>query len=397
MYLRKQFYELEKRINEKKNLIQVITGPRQSGKTTLAQQITNKLQLPYHFVSADTVPSNYSLWVTQQWDIARSKFKNSSSKIFLLIIDEIQKINNWSEYVKKEFDKDRLLKLNIKVILLGSSTLLISKGLTESLFGRFEMIKLSHWTFKEMNEAFGFSPEQYVYFGGYPGAVDLIEDESRWRDYIRNSIIETTISKDILQLTTIQKPALLKNLFELACIHNGEILSYNKLLGQLTDAGNTTTLSHYAELLDNIWMLTGLQKFSGSKIKSKSSTPKWIVYNSALTSAYNELSFKETLKDLRLWGRKIEQAVGSFLINNSRIENFDLYYWRDGNNEVDFIIKKGKKTIAIEVKSEKATFHKGLVAFSEKFKPMKTILVSDYEWNWKDFFSLNISQLFDYS
>lgn len=397
MYLRKQLYELEKRINEKKNLIQVITGPRQSGKTTLAQQITNKLQLPYHFVSADTVPSNYSLWVTQQWDIARSKFKNSSSKIFLLIIDEIQKINNWSEYVKKEFDKDRLLKLNIKVILLGSSTLLISKGLTESLFGRFEMIKLSHWTFKEMNEAFGFSPEQYVYFGGYPGAVDLIEDESRWRDYIRNSIIETTISKDILQLTTIQKPALLKNLFELACIYNGEILSYNKLLGQLTDAGNTTTLSHYAELLDNIWMLTGLQKFSGSKINSKSSTPKWIVYNSALTSAYNELSFKETLKDLRLWGRKIEQAVGSFLINNSRIENFDLYYWRDGNNEVDFIIKKGKKTIAIEVKSEKATFHKGLVAFSEKFKPMKTILVSDYEWNWKDFFSLNISQLFDYS
>lgn len=397
MYLRKQFYELEKRINEKKNLIQVITGPRQSGKTTLAQQITNKLQLPYHFVSADTVPSNYSLWVTQQWDIARSKFKNSSSKIFLLIIDEIQKINNWSEYVKKEFDKDRLLKLNIKVILLGSSTLLISKGLTESLFGRFEMIKLSHWTFKEMNEAFGFSPEQYVYFGGYPGAVDLIEDESRWRDYIRNSIIETTISKDILQLTTIQKPALLKNLFELACIHNGEILSYNKLLGQLTDAGNTTTLSHYAELLDNIWMLTGLQKFSGSKINSKSSTPKWIVYNSALTSAYNELSFKETLKDLRLWGRKIEQAVGSFLINNSRIENFDLYYWRDGNNEVDFIIKTGKKTIAIEFKSGKATFHKGLVAFSEKFKPMKTILVSDYEWNWKDFFSLNISQLFDYS
>lgn len=397
MYLRKQLYELEKRINEKKNLIQVITGPRQSGKTTLAQQITNKLQLPYHFVSADTVPSNYSLWVTQQWDIARSKFKNSSSKIFLLIIDEIQKINNWSEYVKKEFDKDRLLKLNIKVILLGSSTLLISKGLTESLFGRFEMIKLSHWTFKEMNEAFGFSPEQYVYFGGYPGAVDLIEDESRWRDYIRNSIIETTISKDILQLTTIQKPALLKNLFELACIHNGEILSYNKLLGQLTDAGNTTTLSHYAELLDNIWMLTGLQKFSGSKINSKSSTPKWIVYNSALTSAYNELSFKETLKDLRLWGRKIEQAVGSFLINNSRIENFDLYYWRDGNNEVDFIIKTGKKTIAIEFKSGKATFHKGLVAFSEKFKPMKTILVSDYEWNWKDFFSLNISQLFDYS
>lgn len=397
MYLRKQLYELEKRINEKKNLIQVITGPRQSGKTTLAQQITNKLQLPYHFVSADTVPSNYSLWVTQQWDIARSKFKNSSSKIFLLIIDEIQKINNWSEYVKKEFDKDRLLKLNIKVILLGSSTLLISKGLTESLFGRFEMIKLSHWTFKEMNEAFGFSPEQYVYFGGYPGAVDLIEDESRWRDYIRNSIIETTISKDILQLTTIQKPALLKNLFELACIHNGEILSYNKLLGQLTDAGNTTTLSHYAELLDNIWMLTGLQKFSGSKINSKSSTPKWIVYNSALTSAYNELSFKETLKDLRLWGRKIEQAVGSFLINSSRIENFDLYYWRDGNNEVDFIIKTGKKTIAIEFKSGKATFHKGLVAFSEKFKPMKTILVSDYEWNWKDFFSLNISQLFDYS
>lgn len=395
MFERKQINTAEKRIREKKNLIQVITGPRQSGKTTLATQLTRKITTPFSFTSADGVPSSSSVWIEQQWEAARIKMKTSCANSFLLIIDEIQKINNWSEYVKKEWDKDRTNKINLRVILLGSSTLLIDKGLSESLTGRFEIIKLPHWSFVEMKEAFGFKPEEYVYFGGYPGAAEFINDEVRWKDYIHNSIIETTISKDILQLTTIQKPALLKNLFELACIYNGEILSYNKILGQLADAGNTTTLAHYQNLLNQVWFISGLQKYSGSKISVKSSSPKWLSYNTALLSVYSGKRFSESINSLDIWGRRIEQTVGSHLLNQSRLSDFNVFYWREGNLEVDFAIQKNKKIVTIEVKSGKAKFHAGLESFKKKYKTFKSILISDDSMPWKEFLRLDINELFD--
>ncbi len=321
--------------------------------------------------------------------------KTSGSISFLLIIDEIQKINNWRELVKKQWDKDRLNKINLRVILLGFSTLLIDKGLSESLTGRFEMIKIPHWSFSEMNEAFGFTPEQYVYFGGYPGAADLINDEKRWKDYIHNSIIETTISKDILQLTQIQKPALLKNLFELACIYSGQILSYTKILGQLSDAGNTTTLTHYQDLLNQVWFISGLQKFSGSKVSVRSSAPKWTAYNTLLLSVYSGEDFNTSSSNPEVWGRRVEQAAGAYLLNQSRLHNFNLFYWRDGNNEVDFVIQKNKKIITIEVKTGKVNFHTGLEEFRTKYKPLKSLLISDESLSWKEFLKLEIIDLFE--
>lgn len=394
MYERKQLNLLLNRIQEKKNLIQVISGPRQVGKTTLAIQLTQKIKIPYHFVSADAVPASNQIWIKQQWDYARSAFKQSGSNTFLIIIDEIQKISNWSELVKKEWDKDRREKLNIKVILLGSSSLLIDKGLSESLVGRFELIKLPHWNYIEMKEAFSFTPEQYVYFGGYPGAADLINDIDRWKDYIRNSIIEPTISKDILQLTTIQKPALLKNLFELSCIYAGEILSYTKILGQLTDAGNTTTLAHYQNLLDEIWLIKGIQKFSGSKIKSKQSIPKWLVYNTSLSSVYEDFNLSALLQNLDKWGRKVEQAIGAHLLNSARVHNFKVFYWKDVNDEVDFVIQKGNSIIPIEVKIGKVKYHQGLTNFSRKFKIKKSILISDDAFKWQEFLMMDPNELF---
>ena len=395
MFERKQLSVLLERIKEKKNLIQVITGPRQSGKTTLAYQLTEKISTGFNFVSADAVPSSALGWIEQQWEAARIKFKSSGAKTFLLIIDEIQKINNWSEQVKKEWDKDRRNKVNLRIILLGSSTLLIDKGLRESLTGRFELIKLPHWSLNEMQEAFGFTPEQFVYFGGYPGSAELIEDENRWKDYIHNSIIDTTISKDILQLTTIQKPALLKNLFELACIYNGQILSYTKILGQLTDAGNTTTLTHYQELLNQVWFISGVQKFSGSKISTRSSTPKWLSYNSSLLSVYSRESFEEMTRNPEIMGRRVEQAVGAYLLNQSRLYNFNLLYWRDGNYEVDFILQKNKKFLAVEVKTGKIKHHTGLEEFRKRYKPFKTILISDDSLSWKDFLKIDVPELFN--
>jgi predicted AAA+ superfamily ATPase len=394
MFVREYIKKIEERINDKTNLIQIITGPRQVGKTTLVLQFLNKVFIPHHYVSADTVPSSNSLWIKQQWDIARLKFKEQNAQNFLLVIDEIQKIHNWSEFVKKEWDEDRRNKLNIKVILLGSSTLLINKGLSESLVGRFELIQLPHWTFKEMNEAFGISEDEYVFFGGYPGAADLIHQEQRWKDYIRNSIIEPSISKDIFQLVNIQKPALLKNLFELACLYNGEIVSFSKMIGQLRDAGNTTTLAHYKDLLDQAWLLTGIEKFSGSKISSRASKPKWLTYNTALVSAYSEFDYSTIKSNPVLWGRKIEQAIGAYLLNFSKILNFKLYYWRENNQEVDFIIQQGKTLIAIEVKLGKIRFHEGLESFNKKYKTKLTLLISDEGMKWQDFLKLDLINLF---
>uniref|UniRef100_A0A832CXD8 ATP-binding protein n=1 Tax=Ignavibacterium album TaxID=591197 RepID=A0A832CXD8_9BACT len=394
MYERKQLKIIQSRLAERKNLIQVITGPRQVGKTTLAIQLTKKINVPFHFVSADAVPSSNTIWIQQQWDFVRTKLKTSGSNTYLLIIDEVQKINNWSELIKKEWDKDRRNSLNIRVILLGSSTLLISKGLSESLMGRFELIQLPHWSYSEMSDAFGFTANDFVYFGSYPGSAHLISDESRWKDYIRNSIIEPTISKDILQLTNIQKPALLKNLFELGCIFSGEVLSYTKILGQLTDAGNTTTLAQYQKLLDEVWLLSGLQKFSGSKIKSRSSSPKWMVYNTSLSSVYEDLNFKSIKNDQVKWGRKVEQTIGAHLINSARVNNFNVYYWRDVNEEVDFVIQKNNKIIPIEVKIGRVKSHKGLIVFSKKFNIKKSVLVSDEAFKWEDLLKLDVIDLF---
>ncbi|WP_337873465.1 AAA family ATPase [Ignavibacterium sp.] len=394
MYERKQLKIILSRITERKNLIQVITGPKQVGKTTLANQLTKKIKIPFHFVSADAIPSSNSIWIQQQWDSVRAKLKSSGSSVYLLVIDEIQKINNWSELVKKEWDKDRRQNINIRVILLGSSTLLIAKGLSESLMGRFELIQLPHWSYSEMAEAFDFTAEDFVYFGGYPGSAHLIEDELRWKDYIRNSIIEPTISKDILQLTSIQKPALLKNLFELGCIFSGEVLSYTKILGQLTGVGNTTTLSQYQKLLDEAWLLSGIQKFSGSKIKSRSSSPKWLVYNTSLSSVYDDSYFKSIKNDQVKWGRKVEQAVGTHLINSARVNNFQIFYWREVNDEVDFIIQRGKKIIPIEVKIGKIKSQKGLKAFSNKYKTSEAILISDDAVQWQEFLGIDVMDLF---
>ncbi|MCG2725505.1 MAG: ATP-binding protein [Elusimicrobia bacterium] len=394
MYERKDLSSLLKRLKEPRKFIQVLSGPRQIGKTTIAEQLIKKISMPYSFFSADGIPSADSLWINQIWESARLKMDSANDKGYLLIIDEIQKISNWSEYIKRNWDMDSRKGINLKLLILGSSNMLLNKGLTESLTGRFELIKLSHWSFTEMKNAFDFNAEEYAYFGGYPGAACLIKNEKRWKDYIINSIVETTISKDILQTVHIQKPALLKNLFELSCKYAGEILSYTKILGQLNDAGNTTTLAHYQELLDKSWMIKGLQKFSKSKVSTRSSIPKWLAYNTSFASVYSQIGFKETKKNPALWGRRVEQAIGAYLLNQTHICGFNLFYWRDGNKEVDFILKKDNKIVALEVKASNLKFHKGLNEFNKKYKVDKNILISNESFSWMDMLNIDISKLF---
>lgn len=279
MYERFYLKQVKSRIEEPRKFIQVILGPRQVGKTTMVNQLLPQLSISYVSESADAISATNSAWLMQAWETARLKMKASGASEYLLVIDEIQKIDNWSEIVKQQWDKDTRENVNIKVILLGSSRLLIQKGLTESLAGRFETFYLGHWSFAEMETAFGWSIEQYIYFGGYPGSALLINDEERWKSYIKDSLIETSISKDILMLTRVDKPALLKRLFEIGCLYSGQILSYTKITGQLQDAGNTTTLANYLKLLSDCGLLGGLEKYAGSVVRQRSSSPKFQVYN----------------------------------------------------------------------------------------------------------------------
>lgn len=394
MFERTEIQVLKKRMNEPRKFIQVIMGPRQVGKTTLVNQLIAKLSFPAEYVSADAVHSISGGWIDQVWESARLKMQIRNAHEYLLVIDEIQKIANWSETVKKLWDEDSRQNLQLKVILLGSSRLLIQKGLTESLAGRFETCYMTHWTLDEMEQAFGWDPDTYAWFGGYPGSAELIADEARWKAYIRDSLIETSISRDILMLTRIDKPALMKNLFELGCLYSGQILSYTKMQGQLQDAGNTTTLSHYLHVLGTAGLLGGIEKYAFTSIRQRSSSPKLQVLNNALLSAQKKEHLTEIHIKPEKWGRIIESAVGSHLLNQSVRSSFSLYYWRDRQDEVDFVIENQGKIVAIEVKSTYTKTTRGMDAFRSKFNPHKIYQIDNRNLSWNDFLKIDPVELF---
>jgi predicted AAA+ superfamily ATPase len=394
MIERAQLQVITKRILEPRRFIQVLLGPRQVGKTTMASQMLKKVSIPCIFESADAVTAVNTGWIEQVWEAARLTMKVQSAKEFILVIDEIQKVRNWSETVKRLWDRDTLNETGIKLVLLGSSRLLLHKGLTESLAGRFETIYLGHWSYVEMEEAFNWNAHQYAWFGGYPGGAELINEEDRWKNYINNSLIETSVSKDILMLTRVDKPALLKRLFELGCHYSGQILSFTKIQGQLQDAGNTTTLSHYLNLLDTAGLLSGIEKYSANIVRKRSSSPRFQVHNNALLSAQKNEYFNEIIQKPAEWGHIIESSVGAHLINHSISQNYSVFYWRDRNNEVDFILERHGKIIAIEVKSNDSEYSKGLEVFKNKFNPDKSYLISNRGLSWQEFLKINPIDLF---
>lgn len=377
MFKRATFNILLQRIKEPRRFIQVLYGPRQVGKTTIARQVMETVSIPVHFATADEPTLRDRQWVSQQWEIARIKIPDTQKRAeALLILDEAQKITGWSEIIKRLWDEDTAAGLQLKVVLLGSSPLLVQKGLTESLAGRFEVIPVPHWSYREMSKAFGWNVEQYLVYGGYPGAAALINDHERWARYIIDALIETTISRDILLLTRIDKPALFRRLFQLCCDYSGQIMSYQKMLGQLHDAGNTTTLAHYLDLLSGAGLITGLPKYYGKRVPQRSSSPKVQVFNTALMTAPLGLTFKAIKEDRNYWGRLVESAVGAHLINSAREKNLEVFYWRDRNQEVDFIVRSAKKLVALEVtSSRKKGTPSGMAAFCKAFPVTRQLLV----------------------
>jgi predicted AAA+ superfamily ATPase len=375
-YRRRQAAELARRLGEPRRFIQVVAGPRQAGKSTLVAQAVEGLQVPVRFVSADEPALRGPEWIGAQWEAARLETGPAGA---VLVIDEVQKAAGWSESVKRLWDEDTRAGRGLHVVLLGSAPLLVEQGLSESLAGRFEVIRVPHWSLAEMRAAFGITLDEYVYFGGYPGAAPLIDDEARWRRYVLDALIETTISRDVLLLSRVDKPALLRRLFELGCRYSGQELSYTKMLGQLHDAGNTTTLAHYLELLAGAGLLTGLPKFSGNVIRRRGSSPKLQVLNTALATAQSERSFADTRADGEAWGRLVESAVGAHLANAAATGEVELSWWREGDREVDFVLSGAGGLAAIEVKSGRAgPLQPGIAAFTAAFSglgPIRPLLV----------------------
>ena len=396
-FKRTQVADLQKRFDEASRFITIVAGPRQVGKTTLVR--TALAGIAHEFIAVDqygeapirafgsyeeTSSDNSgnirdANWLIRSWQLARQQYKEFKSrnpeKAYVLVFDEIQKIPRWSEVVKGLWDADRAAGLDMHVVLLGSSPLLMQKGLTESLMGRYELIPVTHWSFPEMHEAFDFTLNEYLFFGGYPGSARLIREEDRWRNYVLASLVQPSIDTDILQMVRVDKPALLKQLFTLGCSYSGQILALNKVKGQLEDAGNETTLAGYLDLLGNAGLLTGLHKYHRGVARQRASPPKFNVLNTALMSSATPYTFAEAQADRSFWGRLAESTVGAHLCNTARATE-KVHYWRESPHEVDFVISDAKRLTAIEVKSG-ATQGKlnGLDAFVQQHKDCRRLLV----------------------
>lgn len=397
LYIRKQCATLKERILEPRKFIQVLAGPRQVGKSTLVGQVLEQVEIPNVIEMADGVDATDSDWIHRVWESARTTMMLRRIEEYLLVIDEVQKIDNWSEVVKKEWDTDSRNSVNLKVILLGSSRLLLKKGLTESLAGRYELIRMPHWSYSEMRDAFGLTLDEYIYYGGYPGPAHLISNERRWRKYIRDSLVAPAIEKDVILTSNIYKPALMKQLFELGCSYSSEILSFTKLMGQLKDAGNVTTLASYMEILHQCTLLTYLQKYAVDAARKRGTIPKYQVYNNALLTAYKGRGFDADRTDTSAWGRWVESAVGAHLLSMAEELGYDVYYWREPSRnkgekdkEVDFIIDNGHDLTAIEVKSGRRGTNAGLPAFVETFHPKRAFVVGTGGVSLEDFMSCDI-------
>jgi uncharacterized protein len=374
MYQRSIVEAVLRMIRQGPPLLQVLVGARQVGKTTAAEQVVERLGNPHVFAAADTPLPPGPEWIETQWARARTLLKEKTQSV-VLVLDEVQKVRGWSEQVKRLWDEDRRRKSGLHVLLLGSSSLLLQHGLSESLAGRFFLHRCPHWSWPECRQAFGWDLDRWLYFGGYPGAAPLADRPSAWRQYVADSLIETVLARDVLQLQAVAKPALLRHLFALSASFPAQILAYNKMLGQLQDAGNTTTLAHYLKLLETAFLVSGLELFSRGQRRKRGSSPKLVLWNQALINALAPHPFEDARRDSAWWGRLVENAVGAHLLNYLAAPEWGVTYWRRGNAEVDYVVERGRIVWGLEVKSGRPRPASGLSGFRAAYPKAHTLLI----------------------
>ena len=399
MYERTQVATLVERLSEPPRRIIAVFGPRQSGKTTIVDQALARIRhlrsTPTLYFAADepsalrraetetvsppprsaaTPPSPE--WIEGNWKRARQEAERNGDCV--LVLDEVQNVPGWSTAVKGLWDADRGLPRRPHIVILGSASLVVQSGLRESLVGRFAPLPVGHWSLREMAAAFAFDLPQHLFYGGYPGVADLAlgSDTDAWREAVLEGCVRPSIERDIVALTRVDKPALMRRLFEMSTHYSGQIVSFTKLLGHLQDAGNTTTLARYLDLLEAAGLVTGLSGYATAPLRRRPS-PKLLVLNTALMAAPSGYDFREARADPSWWGRLVESAVGAHLFWTRRPAT-RLHYWRQSNFEVDFVLERGPYLLAVEVKS--GAFrgpHAGLDAFRDRFPRARTMIVGE--------------------
>jgi predicted AAA+ superfamily ATPase len=364
---------LKQAILKTPEVIHAVVGPRQVGKTTAVRKVCAVLGWKTHWAAADSPFPPGAEWIESHWAVVSALAASQEGPV-LLVLDEIQKVRGWSEVLKRLWDEAVAHESPIRVVILGSSALLVQSGLSESLSGRFYLHRCMHWDWEECRQAFGWSLRDWLYFGGYPGGARFAEDESVWRQYISDSMIETVLTRDVMQLAPVTKPVLMRHLFGLAAQYPAQMLSYTKMVGQLQDAGNTTTLAHYLKLLQASFLLSGLELYSAGQLRQRGSSPKLVFWNNALIHAQSGLTREMTENDPAWQGRIVENAVGVHLLNHLIGAEWTVCYWRSGNLEMDYVIQNGQRVYGIEVKSGKAGKCSGCDAFRARY-PKAAVLV----------------------
>ena len=401
-YERAQVATLTQRLlREPPERIFALFGPRQTGKTTIVDQALARYRRETaretlycaadaaeeaapdgsgeRIVATDRMRRGRlgADWIIRHWKDARARAERSGGCV--LVFDEIQKISRWPSVVERLWDQDRGLRRRPQVVILGSAPLSVQSGLTESLAGKFESLSVPLWSFREMSEAFGFDLQRYLYFGSYPGAAGLAVDggEDQWRAVVLDGCLRTIVEREIVALSRVDEPALMKHLFEMGAHYSGQIVSFTRLLGYFRDTGNTTTVSRYLDLLEAVGLMAGLSGYATAPPARRRSSPKLLALNPALLTALSSYNFRDALADRTFWGRVVESAVGAHLFRTKHPSD-GLYYWRGGNAEVDFVLERGPHLLAVEVRSGASRGARdGLAAFTAKHPHARPLPVGE--------------------
>jgi uncharacterized protein len=197
----------------------------------------------------------------------------------------------------------------------------------------------------------------------------LEQDPDRWYAYMKDAIVEAVIGKDILQSHKVANPALFRQAFQTLCAYPAQEISYTKLLGQLQDRGNTDLVKHYIDLYGGAFLLHALQKYSPKAWLARSSSPKMLP---ACPALYSMAAGVNVIQNAEQRGRAFELAVGAELLQQPG----QVSYWRERNDEVDFVYQYRDALYAIEVKSGRKKSSKGLAAFCAQVPEAAPVIIS---------------------
>lgn len=371
--------ELKKRISEPApSRIQILTGPRQVGKTTLLLDLARSTKIASRYLALDAPEASIPGWWDRQWELI---LQVAGEKKVLLLLDEVQFLPDWTRVVKSAVDQIYRMKIPVHIIATGSSALKVGAGAKETMAGRFERLAICHWAPSDIQKAFRLTPKEavtrYLRFGGFPGGMNLISDLQRWRAYIRDSIMEPAIGRDLIHAEKIRKPSLFRQVFGICTKYPSEIVSLGKIGGALLEEGTLDTISQYLEILQEAYLVAPIRKFSRKEIRRRASPPKLIPLSNAFLAASGHENLPTHQSDPQAWGRWVETACIAFLINSG----LTVHYWREEPFEVDVVVENADGEWAIEIKSGAFSGGdlRGLFEFCKKFPSFTPIVICENE------------------